>query len=297
MRNLRIVPTIQRPLILLAIVLGSQLILLGMQIKREGNVPLISVWAAWAVTPFQKAGNWMIDSVSGAWNSYVALRSVRKENAALHEELNRLKIRAQQLEGQAAEVKRLTTLLAFKEANAAAAMLTARVVGGSPSDSVRAIYIDRGESDGVRRNMAVITPDGAVGKILAVYGSTAQVLLITDKESGVGALLEKTRTMGVVRGTGDPLAEMNHVINEQEVGVGETILTSGLDQIFPKDIPVGVVASTEKGNPFKVIRVRPAARLDRLEEVIVLLAPSPVVIGKEAETRSAAPAATPSTPN
>jgi rod shape-determining protein MreC len=265
--------------------------MLGLQIRGEGNVPLLSVWVNRVVAPFQKAGNWTIDSVSGAWNGYFNLRHVRKENEALRAELDKLKMRANELEGQAAEAKRLSALLNFREANAGATLLPARVVGGSPSDHVRAVYIDRGETDGVRRNMPVITPEGAVGKVLAVYASTAQVLLITDKESGVGALLQNSRTNGVVRGTGEPEATMLHVISDQEVAAGELILTSGLDQIFPKDIPVGTVTSATPGNPFKVIRVRPAARLDRLEEVIVVLVPQPLAIGKEMETRSAAPAA------
>jgi rod shape-determining protein MreC len=296
-RTLRIIPTIQKPIILLAIVLGSQLLMLGLQVKREGNVPLVSIWVDWLVTPVQKAANWTIDSIGGVWNNYFALREVRKENEQLRAELDRLKVRSNELEGQAAEAKRLAALLSFRQANAAAPMLAARVVGGSPSDSVRAVYIDRGETDGVRRNMGVVTPEGVVGKILAVYGNSAQVQLITDKESGVGALLANSRTTGSVRGTGEPQPEMVRVINDQEVAAGETILTSGLDQIFPKDIPIGTVASTQTGNPFKVIYVRPAARLDRLEEVLVLLTQQPLANGKETETRSAAPAAPRSTPN
>ena len=293
---MRIIPTIQRPVILLGIVLGAQLLMLGLQIRHESNVPLASVWVNVLISPVQKAGGWVIDSISGGWSNYVSLRGVRKENETLRAELARLRIESNQLAGQAAEARRLAALLDFRQANATAAMLSARVVGGSPADSIRAIYIDRGESDQVRRNMAVITPEGVVGKILAVYANTSQVLLITDKESGVGALLAKSRTNGVVRGTGEPFAEMNHVINDQEVTAGDVILTSGLDQIFPKDIPVGIVAGTQPGNPFKLIRVRPAARLDRLEEVIVLLAPQPLVYGKET-ARTAGPAPGAATPN
>jgi rod shape-determining protein MreC len=120
--------------------------------------------------------------------------------------------------------------------------------------------------------MGVITPEGVVGKVLEVYSSTALVLLITDKDGGVGSLLAGTRTQGVARGQGEPMLSLGFVNNDENVTVGEQVLTSGIDRIFPKDLPVGTVVAVRGGNPFKVIDVRPAARLDRLEEVFVLLA-------------------------
>jgi rod shape-determining protein MreC len=119
--------------------------------------------------------------------------------------------------------------------------------------------------------MGVITPDGVVGKVIAAYPDTAQVLLLTDRESGVGARLEKSRVAGVVRGTGEAVVRLEYVINDQEVAAGETIVTSGQDQIFPGDLPVGTVIEAKTGSPFKAIRVRPAAHLDSLEEVFILL--------------------------
>jgi rod shape-determining protein MreC len=150
-------------------------------------------------------------------------------------------------------------------------LLAARVVAAGTSETSRTLFLNRGESDGVKRNMAVLTADGIVGKILEVYPATSQLLLISDKESGVGALLAHSRTLGIIRGSGEPLVEMQKVITDQDVAVGEAVLTSGLDRIFPKDLPVGTVDSAAPGNPFKVIKVRPAARLDRLEEVWILL--------------------------
>jgi rod shape-determining protein MreC len=269
---MRVIQTVQRPLILLATVVLAQVLLLAVQIKR-GEVRLIRIAAVWAVTAVQRPAVQLIDNVGGAWNDYVGLRNTRRENANLRDELAQLKLRMSQLEGQSAEVKRLSALLAFRDAHADVPMLAARVVGVGATENSRTLYIDRGEADHVEKNMGVITPDGVAGKVLEVYRNTSLILLITDKDSGVGALLANTRTQGVLRGTGEPLLELSYVSNDEEVVVGEAVVTSGIDKIFfSKDLPVGTVVSAQRGNPFKVIRVKPAARIDRLEEVIVLLA-------------------------
>jgi len=187
-------------------------------------------------------------------------------------ELDRLKIRNAELEGRALEADRLAVLLSFHNAHAETPMIAAHVIGGSPDSGTQMINIDRGSRDGIRRDMGVITPDGVVGKIFAVYPDISQVLLIGDKESGVGALLSDTRTQGPVKGTGEPLLSMDYISNDEKVTAGEAILTSGQDRIFPKDLPVGTVQDfvSEPKTPFMKIRVKPAARLDRLEEVLIL---------------------------
>jgi rod shape-determining protein MreC len=170
-------------------------------------------------------------------------------------------------------------------------MVMARVIGASAGTASHTVEIDRGERDGIRRNMAVITPDGAVGKIIESYGDTAQVLLLSDKEGGAGAMIVGSRVQSPVKGTGEPMLSMSYVAAEETVNAGEKIVTSGMDKIFPRDVPIGTVLDVKQGNPFKQIRVRPAARLDRLEEVIVLLTQEPVNFNNDAEGQSAQPAA------
>lgn len=151
-------------------------------------------------------------------------------------------------------------------------MLAAQVIGASADSASHTLFVNRGERDGVRRNMAVITPDGIVGKIVEVFSNDiSQVLLINDKDSGVGALFVDTRTHGVVKGAGDPQPFMDYIVNDEKVHPGELIVTSGEDRIFPKGLPVGVVASAASGNPFQLIHVQSAVRLDRLEDVLILL--------------------------
>jgi rod shape-determining protein MreC len=141
--------------------------------------------------------------------------------------------------------------------------------------------------------MGVITPDGVVGKILAVYPDVSQVLVLGDKESGVGALLADTRTQGPVKGTGEPQLTLDYISNDEKVSVGEAIVTSGEDRIFPKDLPVGTVveATPERKSPFMRIRVKPAAHLDRLEEVLVLLTRQELEQKKSADATTAPVAA------
>lgn len=281
------VPSRHRSLALLAAVVVSQVLLLAVQIKRERQVRLIRVWAVSLITPVQRAGTWAIDRLHGGWSNYVGLRNARRENQELRAELERLKLQNSQLEGRAAEADRLSALLGFREAHADAPMIAARVIGASADPASRAIYINRGESAGVRKNMGVITPEGVVGKVLEVYPHTAQVLLLTDKEGGVGALLAGTRTQSPVGGAGEPLLVMKYVSNDEQVAVGTQVLTSGQDRIFPKDLPVGTVVETKPGNPFKLIRVKPAAHLDRLEEVLVLLSQQELEPKKETDHAAA----------
>jgi rod shape-determining protein MreC len=264
------IATRRRPYVLLAVVLISQILLLAIQIRRPDGARLIRVWAVELLTPVERAGSWALDRMGRAWSGYIGLFRAHQENQRLRAQLGDLRLRTGALESRAAEAQRLEAMLQFREAHPAAPLLAARVIGAG-AGAGRTIYLDRGQGDGVQPNMGVITPDGVVGKVLEVFSSTSRVLLITDRNAGAGALLENSRTQGTVKGTGEPLLQLDYVINDQEVAVGERVLTSGIDRIFPKDLPLGTVADVGKGNPFKLIRVRPAARLDRMEEVFILL--------------------------
>jgi len=283
-------PSRPRPLLLLLVVVVAQVLLLAAQIRQQSGVRLIRVWAVAAVTPFQSAGTYAIRSLLGAWQNYLSLRNAHRENENLRAQVADLKLRLQRLEGRAATADRLEQLLAFRESHSDAPLLAARVIAASPAGTSKVIYVNRGERDGVRKDMGVVTPDGVVGKVLEVYPSTAQVLLVTDRESGVGARLATLRVQGVARGTGEAALLMHYVINDLEVPVGERIVTSGQDRIFPKDLPVGTVSETKPGSPFKVIYANPAARLDRLEEVFLLRSRQDWEFSKEKEGASARPA-------
>jgi rod shape-determining protein MreC len=175
------------------------------------------------------------------------------------------------LNEDAQQARRLQTLLGFRE-QFILQTIAAQVIGSSGSEQSRSVYIDKGWSDGVKPDMAVITAAGVVGKVLRVFNKTTSlVLLVNDQTSGVGAILEKSRLQGVLRGT--PLGEvvLEKVMSDETVQPGERVLTSGGDRIFPKGLPVGTVTQVSPGAElFLNIRVKPAADLGRLEEVLVI---------------------------
>ena len=264
------IATRRKPYVLLAVCLIFQILLLAVQVRRPDGARLIRVWSVELLTPVERVASWAVDGMGGAWSGYIGLFRANRENQLLHEQVARLTLRNSELESRAAEADRLAALLEFRDAHTDAQMLAARVIGGD-AGAGRAIYLNRGEHDGVQANMGVITPLGAVGKVLEVYSTTCQVLLLSDKSGGAGAVLAKSRTQGAAKGTGEQMLQLDYISNDQEVAPGEIVLTSGMDRIFPKDLPLGTVVDVKPGNPFKQIVVRPAARLDRLDEVLILM--------------------------
>ena len=264
-----------RNLIILVGVLFLQVLGLAMQVKRGGNdaenTRLIRIWTVGAITPFERALVWVQNSSGNLWHNYFYLRGVRAENRQLKDQIEQMRLEQVRLSEDAAQARRLQTLLAFKE-QFISRTVAAQVIGSSGSDLSRIIYIDKGENAGIKRDMAVMTADGIVGKVLLVYPSVSQVLLISDQSSGVGAILEKTRLQGVLRGTANGEVVLERVMSDEQVPVGETVLTSGGDQIFPKGLPVGTVAKVGTGKDlFLNINIKPAANLSKLEEVLVLV--------------------------
>jgi rod shape-determining protein MreC len=262
-----------RNLIVLVGVLFAQVLGLAVQVKRttdSESTRLIRIWAVGAVTPLEKALVWAQTSSRNVWHNYFYLRGVRAENRSLKQQIERMSLEQVRMSQDADQARRLQALLAFKEQFISQTM-AAQVIGGSGSESSRSVYIDKGESDGIKPDMAVITADGIVGKVLRVYGSSSLVLLINDQTSGVGALLDKTRLQGILRGTPSGEVVLEKVMSDEAVPAGEMVLTSGGDGIFPKGLLVGRVTKVSPGSElFLNIRVRPAADLSRLEEVLVV---------------------------
>jgi len=281
------IPSRHKSLVLLAGVILLQVLLLAVQIKRDSQGRLIRVWTVGAVSPFQRAGASGIGGIRGIWNHYFALQNASRENERLRSENDTLKLQINQLQSRAAEADRLAWLLNFRQAHQNVPMLGARVIGTSADTQSQTVYLDRGERDGIKRNMGVITPDGVVGKVIEAYSNTSQVLLLSDKDSGVGAMISESRIQSPVGGVGEPLLSMKYVPNDDEVNLGQHVVTSGMDRIFPRDLPVGTVSQIKAGNPFKQIRIRPSANLERLEEVIVLLSLQPLDLKKDAGTPAA----------
>ena len=289
-------PPRHKSLVLLAGVILLQVLLLAVQIKRDSQGRLIRTWTVGAVSPFERAGSYGFGWFRNVWRNYFALRGTRKDNEDLRRENDALKLRIAQLGGKAAEADRLAALLHFRQSQSDVPMVAARVIGGSAGTASLTIEIDRGERDGIRLDMGVITPDGVVGKIIEAYANTSQVLLLTDWKSGVGAKFADSGVQHPVGGVGEPTLAMKYVPNDDDVSVGQRVVTSGMDRIFPSDLPVGTITEVRPGNTFKQIRVKPAANLEKLEEVLVLLTLRPLKEPESVAVKPAAPEAANSTP-
>jgi rod shape-determining protein MreC len=262
-----------RNLTILVGILFLQVLGLAIQVKRSSeneSSRLIRVWAVNAVTPFEKGIVWVQHGSSNLWHNYFYLRGVRQENRDLKQQIQQMEIERVRLSEDANQARRLQALLGFKE-QFIAKTVAAQVIGSSGSEQSRSVYIDKGANSGLKQDMAVVTGDGVVGKTLRVFQSTSQVLLVNDQTSGVGAILEKSRLQGVLRGTPAGEIVLEKVMSDEPVQPGDRVLTSGGDQIFPKGLPVGTVTKISPGSElFLNIRVKPAADLSRLEEVLVI---------------------------
>ena len=267
-----------RNLTILAAVLFAQVVILGYQVRvphERGAVRLTRVWVMAVFTPVEKAIVHTEQGITNTWQDYVWLRSVRRENDVLRDENEKLRLEQIRLAQDAAQARRLQAILQFKE-QTVSETVAAQIIGASGTETSRTITIDKGVDDGVKTDAAAITPEGVVGKVLRVYNEptmrhTAQVLLLTDPSSGVGAILEKSRLQGIVRGTQAGELILQYVMSDEKVEPGERVLTSGGDRVFPKGMPLGIVTQVSPGPElFLNIRVKPAAQLTRLEEVLVI---------------------------
>src|ERR1700738_5257159 len=205
------IPSRHKSIFLLAGVVLLQILLLALQIKRDSEGRLIRVWTVGAFSPFERAGNHCIGHVRETWRHYFALQNASRENEQLRRENADLKIKINQLQSKAIEADRLALLLNFHKSHESVPMLGARVIATSAGTASATIMLDRGSKDHIKKNMGVITPEGVVGKIVEVYDNTSEVLLLTDKDSGVGAMLGNSRVQSPVGGAGEPLLVMKYV--------------------------------------------------------------------------------------
>jgi rod shape-determining protein MreC len=266
--------------LVLMLVLLAQVVLLAMQVRRpvpgmpEGhNVLLWRYLVTSVVTPPERWAHNMGQGVRGVWTHYVDLRHLREQNDNLQQENDRLRLEQASLAQDAAEGERLRELLDFR-GRYIDKTVAAQVVGTSGTDQARDIYVDKGEQDGIAAQMPVITPDGIVGKVKAVFPHSAQIMLISDQTSGTGVLLEETRVRGVMKGNTAGQPQVVNISPDDRIKPGEPVITSGGDQVYPPGMPVGVVdhvvSDPDSGSYVNVV-IKPNANLGALEEVLVVV--------------------------
>lgn len=259
---------------ILAAAIFLQIVGLAYQVKRHtadnaGSTRLIRAWTVSAVTPLEKIVVRAQTGTTDIWHNYFYLRGVRQQNRVLQQQIQDLQLEQVRLRQDAEQARRLQTLLGFKE-QFIDKPTAAQVIGLSGSEQSRLVYLDKGSSDGIGQDMAVISSEGIVGKAIQVFRHTSQVLLINDQTSGVGTILERTRLQGVLKGTPSGELVLDKIMTQEDVKPGDRVLTSGGDQIFPKGLPVGTVESVTRGSEFLQVKVRPSVALNHLEEVLVI---------------------------
>jgi rod shape-determining protein MreC len=220
--------------------------------------------------------------VQEAWYGYLALHQVSEENRRLQHELQALRGRNNELRELGVAGQRLAALLALKE-RLHAKTVAAQVIGRDATNWYRAIVLDRGARDGVKAEMGVMAPDGAVGRVVKVTPFTAIVLLITDPNNAVTGLIQRTRDEGIVEGTTEGRARMKYIPLLATLQSGDVIVTSGLTGGFPRGVPLGTITRIDRieGELFQSAEIVPEVDLHKLEEVLVITDPLPVGDGLE----------------
>ncbi|MGP8246419.1 MAG: rod shape-determining protein MreC [Bryobacteraceae bacterium] len=259
-----------RNITVLFLVIFGQLLLLAVQVKSDRNVPIIRVWTVTAITPFARVLEALRGGGTGFFRNYIFLHNADAENRRLHDEVDRLKMDNIFLRDQLNTADRAHALALFQQ-HTQSKTLAAIVIASGAGVNSKVVFVDRGSGSGVERGMAVVTPDGIVGKVVAVYPTASQVLLVTDPDFAAGVISQKGGVRGTFKGQGSPMGLVDYVSNSEKVELGEWFYTSGDDRIFPRGFPVGVVKSVHSGSPFQQVLVAPSGIEHGIDEVLIVI--------------------------
>ena len=263
----------QRPGMVLGAALLLHVVLISAQVNTTSGLPILQVVTFGGFAELQRATTATINGVRGMWSGYVALRQVQTENASLKQELQSLQVRLQQEHAEAQRTDNLRQLLELRE-RANLDTVAAEVIAGPANPDIRTVTIDKGSSDGLATDMAVISPAGVVGRLILPSRRASKVQLLIDTNAAAGALIERTRVQGVVMGMGNGALKMQYVPGTADVKTGDLVVTSGIDGIYPKGFVIGTIEHADRGlGAYHEITVRPAADFARLEEVLIVKTP------------------------
>ncbi len=221
--------------------------------------------------PFQKGITKGMEFLEGVWQRYVYLVHEEEENRLLREIIEEMKQERVELLEFRGENERLRSLLGFKQ-TFPKPLLPAEIIGRDLSGWFQTAVIDRGTRDGISEGMAVLSVQGVVGQVMESSKGFSRVLLITDPNNSVAALIQRSRARGIVAGDGHQLCRLQYLHRSEDVKPGDLVVASGLDRVFPKGILIGTVLSAETRDPeiFQRVAVKPSVDFSKLEEVMVL---------------------------
>ncbi len=247
-------------------------LLLSWGLRTGGDWNLLDETVVEITAPFQSFISWSVGGVRRFWLHYFYLVGTDEENLVLkreNDDLRReLSIHRELISG----CERLEELSGFRKTLDHPTTL-ARVTGVDPSGLFKSIIIDKGKSEGVSLDMAVISARGAVGRVVSVSPNYAKVLLVIDQNSAVDCYVQRSRERGMVKGFSEKECRLDYVPITADVVVEDVVVTSGLDGIFPKGIPIGrvsAIADSESGL-FMNIHIKPVVSFSQIEEVLVVL--------------------------
>lgn len=228
-----------------------------------------------ALSPFQTASHGAYSWFANMWSSYIALVGMRQENAELKHRVESLEAQNASLQELAHENERLRGLLGVVSSQGVRGRVVAGVIGYDASNWVKAISIDKGTADGITVGMPVVGTAGIVGQVIAAARGSSRVLLLTDHSSGIDAIIQSSRARGVVEGLGSSNCRWRFVSTGEEVKIGDRVISSGSDGVYPKGFLIGTVSAVDDGGRglFQNIEVDPAEDFLKLESVLVLTDP------------------------
>ncbi len=259
-----------RNITVLLVVIVAQLLLIAYQIKSNKDVPLMRVWAVTAVTPVEQVLEVVRSHTWGFVEDYFVLLGVKGENDKLKRENGQLKLENHYLKSELNTADRAQALAVF-QTHTQSKTVAARIIGNGTGANSRVVFVDRGSASGVESGMAVVTPDGIVGKVVDAYPTASLVMLITDPTFAAGVVSQKNHVRGTLKGQGHSECLVDYVQNEERVDPGEMFFTSGDDRIFPRGFPVGQVSAVRNGKSFKEIYITPSGMQGGPEEVLIVL--------------------------
>jgi len=258
----------------LAVMLGLVL-LISAQVNSRSGVPVLESVTSGIFSEVQRVLSGGVSGVRRLWSGYVGLRNLRAENEDLKRQLAAAEIASQEQRALADRARGLEKMLELRD-RVNLRTTAAEIIGAAAMPDFRTLTIDKGTRDGLGPDMAVIAPAGVVGRLVAPSARSAKVQLLIDRNAAAGAIVERTRAQGVVVGGGNERLQMQYVSEASDIAVGDVVVTSGIDGIYPKGFIIGRVETVEKNGPaFKRIVVKPAVDFSQLEEVLVVLTPTP----------------------
>jgi len=260
----------------LVILIAINVVALTIASRRQILAPGPGQIAVLVVAPFQKAVTNSIRSVRDVWAHYFDLVDVSLENVALKAKLAEYDRQANHYRELEMANARLRTLLNFQETTQNK-VIAAEVVGQDPSPWFKAVIIDKGGKHGIQSGMPVVVAEGVAGVVTEVASHFAKVLLIIDQNSAVDALIQRTRARGIIQGESAGRCQFKYVLRKQDVDLDDTVVTSGLDGVFPKGLRIGRVSglTRREAGIFQDVTVIPYVNFEKLEEVLVVAVAAP----------------------